>query len=80
MGWFMSVRSLTTNELLPRSVTRTRLRTGVGVGRGEAVAEGEAEGDGALPTVGVEPLQADAMRAVTARVRIQSAVFMCLEG
>ena len=46
---------------------------------GEATAEGEADGDGALPTVGVEP-QADAISAVTASARIQSAVFMSYSG
>jgi hypothetical protein len=82
----MSVTSRTTNESLPRSVTRARLRTGAGVGLGEAVAEGEAEaeagaeaeGDGVFPTGGAE-LQADAISAVTANARIQLAVFMSLQ-
>jgi hypothetical protein len=78
LGWFMSVRSRTTHELLPRSVTSARLRTGVGVGRGEAVVEEEAEGDGAFPT-GVGELQAVAISAVTASARIHTTVFMSLQ-
>jgi hypothetical protein len=79
LGWLMLVRSLTTNELLPRSVTRARLRTGVGDGRGEgeAVAEGEAEGDGAFAT-DVGELHADAISAVITNARIHTAVFMSL--
>jgi hypothetical protein len=84
LGWFMSVRSLTTYESLPRSVTRAMHRllggghglgAAVGLTLGVARADGEADGDGTVATVGVDP-QADAINAVTARARIQSAVFM----
>jgi hypothetical protein len=82
LGWFMSVRSLTTTELLPCSVTTARLRTGVGAGRGDAVAEekaeGEAEGDGAFAT-GVGELQAEAISAVIISARIHTAAFMSLQ-
>jgi hypothetical protein len=78
LGWLVSVRSRTTYELLPRSVTRARLRTGVGVALGEADAEGEGEGEGAFPTGGVE-LQADAITAVTASALIKCAVVMSLQ-
>jgi hypothetical protein len=81
-GWLMSVRSRTTYDPLPRSVTRARLRTGVGVvlGEADAVGEGarEGDGDGAFPTGGVE-LQADAISAVTASALIQWAAFMSLQ-
>ena len=78
LGWLMSVTSRTTYELLPRSVTRARLRTGVGVALGEADGVGDGEGVEAFPTGGVE-LQADAITAVTASARIQSAVLMSLQ-
>jgi len=78
LGWFMSVRSLTTTELLPCSVTTARLRTGVGAGRGDAVAEGKAEGDGAFAT-GVGELQAVAISAVIISARIHTAAFMSLQ-
>jgi hypothetical protein len=51
----------------------------VGVGLGSLAATGVAEGVTLAVGVSVEP-QADAISAVTANARIQSAVFMCLEG
>ena len=50
----------------------------VGVGLGSLMAIGVEEGVTFAVDVGAEP-QADAISAVTASARIQSAVFMCLE-
>ena len=48
----------------------------VGLALGETAVEGDADGEGVLPAVGVEPPHADAISAVTASARIQSALFM----
>ncbi|HVC78661.1 MAG TPA: hypothetical protein VND96_19305 [Candidatus Micrarchaeaceae archaeon] len=79
--------SRTTTWVLPRSVTRARhrlvggghgLKLGAWLSLGVANADGETDEDGMAEAVGVEP-QADAMSAVTASARIQSAVFMSLQ-
>ena len=78
LGWFMSVRSRTTYELLPRMVTSARYACGGGLATGVDAGELDADGDGALPTAGVE-LQADAISAVITSARIHTAVFMSLQ-
>lgn len=78
----MSVRSRTTNEALPRSVTNARQRL---EGGGQELlaalgVEAAVEGDAALP-VGGDPddPQAAARRVVTASIRIHPVVLMVLQ-
>jgi hypothetical protein len=53
---------------------------GVAVGEAAAAAEADADGEGVVAAIGVEPVHADAISAVTASVGIQLALLMSCSG